>query len=109
MFEAGLSNLLAFCSKRTFPVSSEATLMPIVADASCGRRRISEMRACNSPSVRVVDAVGRCWTGGGTVKFEPENQKPHRELGWDLVMRRARLFVRVVAVAAPNQSGQAAQ
>jgi hypothetical protein len=36
MFEAGRSNLFAFSSNNTFPVSSDAALIPIIADDNSG-------------------------------------------------------------------------
>jgi len=51
MFEAGLSSLAAFSSKRTRPVSRDATFIPTIADASSGFARISWIRVWSSGSV----------------------------------------------------------
>src|SRR2546425_9440313 len=65
MFEAGRNSLFAFSSKSTRPVSSDATLIPTIADASSGLRKISAMRVCSSASVFVVLAIRAAVVGVG--------------------------------------------
>src|ERR1043166_8314383 len=48
MFEAGRRSLLAFSSNRIWPVSSEVTLIPTIADDKSGLARMAEMRERNS-------------------------------------------------------------
>ena len=57
MLEAGRRSLCSFSSNNTFPVSSEATLIPIIAGASCGLRSTSVIRACKSATDAVDDEV----------------------------------------------------
>src|SRR6266705_6628769 len=65
MFEAGRSSLFAFSSKSTRPVSSDAILIPTIADARSGLRKISAMRVCSSASVFVVLAIRAAVVGVG--------------------------------------------
>ena len=73
MFEAGRRSFAAFSSYKTLPVSSETTLIPIIAGASSGLRRMSVIRLCNSATVLVgfevlvADPTGVGDTAGGTV------------------------------------------
>jgi hypothetical protein len=48
MFEAGRRSLFAFSSNRTWPVSSEETLIPTIAEDKSGLASMSEMRDRNS-------------------------------------------------------------
>ena len=57
MFEAGRKSLCAFSSNNTRPLSSDTTLMPTIAAASSGRRKMSEMLICKAGSVFVVVAT----------------------------------------------------
>src|SRR4029453_19488540 len=66
MFEAGRRSFAAFSSNKTLPVSSETTLIPIIAGASSGLRRISEIRLWSSPRVFVgFEVFGPALTGVG--------------------------------------------
>jgi hypothetical protein len=65
MFEAGLRSLFAFSSNRTWPVSSEETLMPTIAEDKSGLASMSEMRDRNSARLFVGsdfnDGAGGDW------------------------------------------------
>src|SRR2546421_6993771 len=75
MFEAGRTNLFAFCSKIVCPLSSETILSAKKPGSSAGCRQISSIRDRSSASVagalgagitdlELVVAVGACaWTG----------------------------------------------
>src|SRR5258708_629463 len=57
MLDAGRRSLFAFDSKRTRPVSRDATFIPTIACANSGFCSMSEIRACNSARVCVVLAT----------------------------------------------------